>query len=118
MYQGTHSECIARIEPSTGNVIGWIDMRGLLAKQRSMVRAQPHNYVLNGVAYHKRSNRLYVTGKQWDKMYQVCAHPQLRTPLPVAAPIARSPSPATRPPSPQSVRRCASSHSPIWARRT
>jgi len=75
MYQGSHSECIVRINPSTGAVIGWIDMRGLLHKQRAMVQQSPHNYVLNGVAYHKTSGRLYVTGKQWDHMYQVRIKP-------------------------------------------
>ena len=35
------------------------------------MRSQPRNLVLNGVAYHEESRRLYVTGKQWDKMYQV-----------------------------------------------
>jgi len=35
------------------------------------VRAQSRNYVLNGIAYHDQSRRLYVTGKKWDKMFQV-----------------------------------------------
>ena len=75
MYQNSHSECIVRINATTGAVIGWIDMHGLLAKQRSQVRAQPHSLVLNGIAYHAKSGRLYVTGKQWDKMYQVRIKP-------------------------------------------
>ena len=60
-----------RINATDARVIGWIDMRGLLAKQREAVRRNSHNYVLNGIAYHSNSKRLYVTGKQWDKMYQV-----------------------------------------------
>ena len=35
MYQGKASECIVRINASSGEVLGWIDMRGLLAKQVS-----------------------------------------------------------------------------------
>lgn len=27
--------------------------------------------MLNGIAYHKQTDRLYVTGKQWDHLYQV-----------------------------------------------
>ena len=69
--QGDASECIVRINATDASVLGWIDMRGLLAQQRDMVRRQPLNLVLNGIAYHPTSKRLYVTGKQWDKMYQV-----------------------------------------------
>ena len=83
MYQGTASECVVRINATDASVIGWIDMRGLLAKQRAAVRASSHNYVLNGIAYHRDSRRLYVTGKQWDKMYQVrivAGPPEQQTP--------------------------------------
>ena len=38
------------------------------------VVSHSHEYVLNGIAYHEASHRLYVTGKNWDKMYQVCVH--------------------------------------------
>ena len=69
LYQGSTSECIVRINATDASVLGWIDMRGLLAKQRQVVQRHAHDYVLNGIAYH--AGRLYVTGKQWDKMYQV-----------------------------------------------
>jgi len=75
MYQGEASECIVRINATDASVIGWIDMRGLLAKQRDMVRRSSHNYVFNGIAYHGNSKRLYVTGKQWDHMYHVRVKP-------------------------------------------
>lgn len=78
MYQGTASECLVRINATDASVIGWVDMRGLLAKQRQTVRANSHNYVLNGIAYHSQSGRLYVTGKQWDKMYQIRVTPAER----------------------------------------
>ena len=35
------------------------------------MRRSAKNYVLNGIAYHAASRRLYVTGKKWDKMYQI-----------------------------------------------
>ena len=76
MYQGKASECIVRINATSGEVLGWIDMRGLLHKQRAEVRYQPRNYVLNGIAYHESSRRLYVTGKKWDHMYQIRLTPQ------------------------------------------
>lgn len=71
LYQHKYSECIVRFNASTGEVRGWIDMHGLFDQQRQAVRSRPHNYVLNGIAYHEASHRLYVTGKEWDFMYQV-----------------------------------------------
>ena len=75
MYQGEASECIVRINATDGQVKGWIDLRGLLGKQRNEVRMQSRNFVLNGIAYHPNSKRLYVTGKQWDHMYQIRVKP-------------------------------------------
>ena len=75
MYQGKASECIVRINATSGHVLGWIDMRGLLAKQGA-ARLQPRSLVLNGIAYHPPSRRLYVTGKKWDHMYQVRITPK------------------------------------------
>ena len=65
-----------RLNATTGAVLGWIDARGLLSKQRSSVRYSPQNYVLNGIAYHSLSRRLYVTGKNWDHMYQIRIKPE------------------------------------------
>ena len=45
------------------------------ARQRPAVRQQPHHYVLNGIAYDRARERLFVTGKQWDKMFQVAITP-------------------------------------------
>jgi glutamine cyclotransferase len=75
MYQGKASECIVRINATSGDVLGWIDMRGLLAKQIG-ARGAPQSLVLNGIAYHAPSRRLYVTGKKWDYMYQVRITPR------------------------------------------
>ena len=71
MYQHKASECVVRINATSGAVLGWIDLRGLLARQRLEVRRSAKKYVLNGIAYHAASRRLYVTGKKWDKMYQI-----------------------------------------------
>ena len=67
------SECVARIDPATGHVRGWIDLHGLFADQSERVRAAPLNYVLNGIAEH--DGRLYVTGKQWDWLYEISVEP-------------------------------------------
>jgi len=57
---------IARISPSDGRVLGWIDASGLLSPDE---RAQAD--VLNGIAYDAAGGRLFVTGKLWPKLFQV-----------------------------------------------
>jgi len=57
---------IARISPKTGAVLGWIDLTGLLTPGEKS-RAD----VLNGIAYDAKSNRLFVTGKWWPKLFEI-----------------------------------------------
>jgi len=58
---------IARIDPSSGKVTGWIDLTGLLAPQDRT----PRTDVLNGIAYDERAGRLFVTGKYWPKLFEI-----------------------------------------------
>ncbi len=58
------TDYILRISPTDGQLLGIIDMRGLLDTGR---RAD----VLNGIAYDAAGKRLFVTGKLWPKIYQV-----------------------------------------------
>jgi glutamine cyclotransferase len=62
-----HSDRIARISPQTGQVLGWIDLSGLLPDDQR-VNAES---VLNGIAYDAKRDRLFVTGKQWPKVFQI-----------------------------------------------
>lgn len=57
---------IARISPTSGQVTGWIDLRGLLGPQE---RAGVD--VLNGIAYDAAADRLFVTGKWWPKLFEI-----------------------------------------------
>jgi glutamine cyclotransferase len=59
---------IARIDPESGKVLGWIDLRGLLTEED---RAGRKVDVLNGIAYDPESGRLFVTGKLWPKLYEI-----------------------------------------------
>jgi glutamine cyclotransferase len=61
------SERIAIISPETGNVEGWIDLKGLSA---SMGHSQKID-VLNGIAYDKGKDRLFITGKFWPKLFEI-----------------------------------------------
>ena len=57
---------IARIDPKTGHVTGWIDLSGLLPPD---VRQTVD--VLNGIAYDAEHDRLFVTGKYWPKVFEI-----------------------------------------------
>ena len=59
---------IARIDPKTGNVIGWIDLAGLLSV-KDRLSGSPD--VLNGIAYDAAGKRLFVTGKLWPKLFEI-----------------------------------------------
>ena len=58
---------IAQISPETGEVLAWIDLKGLL---RPEDRVQPVD-VLNGIAYDQVNNRLFVTGKLWPIVFEI-----------------------------------------------
>jgi len=58
---------IVRISPLTGQVLGWIDLRGLY----QYVSASGKKDVLNGIAYDAKDNRLFVTGKYWPSMFEI-----------------------------------------------
>jgi glutamine cyclotransferase len=57
---------VARIDPRTGRVTGWIDFAGLLRPAEAAPDA-----VLNGIAYDAATDRLFVTGKLWPKLFEV-----------------------------------------------
>lgn len=59
---------IARIDPASGRLLGWIDLTGLLpAEDRAAQRVD----VLNGIAYDAAGGRLFVTGKWWPKLFEI-----------------------------------------------
>ena len=60
------TERIARIDPKTGNVTGWIDLAGLLTPSE-----RGSADVLNGIAYDAATDRLFVTGKWWPRIFEI-----------------------------------------------
>ena len=65
-----NTEWIARIDPATGEVRGWIDISGLLAAEER-AEVQRLGGVANGVAWDAQRKRLLVTGKHWPKLFAV-----------------------------------------------
>lgn len=58
---------IARIDPGSGWVTGWVDLSGLLPESD---RADS-GMVLNGIAFDVATNRLFVMGKRWPKLFEI-----------------------------------------------
>jgi glutamine cyclotransferase len=61
------SERIAIISPQSGRVEGWIDLSGLSG---SMGHSRKMD-VLNGIAYDKDKDRLFITGKLWPSLFEI-----------------------------------------------
>jgi glutamine cyclotransferase len=57
---------IAMIDPTTGAVTGWLDLRGLMPPAFTQGDA-----VLNGIAYDAQRRRLFVTGKLWPSLFEI-----------------------------------------------
>jgi glutaminyl-peptide cyclotransferase len=60
---------IARIDPATGRVTGWISMAGLANPDGRYVGGEGD--VLNGIAYDAKHDRLFITGKKWPKLFEI-----------------------------------------------
>jgi len=58
---------IARINPSSGHVVGWIDLSALAAR----VNTSDQDEVPNGIAWDKARRRLFVTGKDWPFLFEI-----------------------------------------------
>ena len=61
-----HSDVIMIIDPMTGNVVGDIDLTGILNPPVANPEA-----VLNGIAYDSDTGQLYVTGKLWPTLFEI-----------------------------------------------
>ena len=61
------TDCIAIIDPKTGKVDGWIELKGILSLEDYGRRID----ALNGIAYDAKNDRLFVTGKLWPKLFEI-----------------------------------------------
>lgn len=60
------TDFVARIDPASGRVNAYIDLRRLLPE-----RDTPPDSVLNGIAYDAVGDRLFVTGKYWPRIFEI-----------------------------------------------
>ena len=63
---------IAIIDPANGRVRGWLDLSGILP----LVMRGPRTDVLNGIAYDPGARRLFVTGKNWPRLFEIEVTPK------------------------------------------
>lgn len=61
------TNAIARIDPATGKVTGWIDLSALTAE----VDPRGPDDVPNGIAWDAAAKRLFVTGKDWPTLFEI-----------------------------------------------
>jgi glutaminyl-peptide cyclotransferase len=59
------TDLIARIDPKTGAVLGWINLVGLWPGSDNREKT------LNGIAYDAEHDRLFVTGKEWPNVFEI-----------------------------------------------
>lgn len=67
---------IVRIDPASGEAVGWIDLQGILPEDL----ITPSTDVLNGIAYDPEENRLFVTGKNWPLLFEIRLVPNADSP--------------------------------------
>ncbi len=62
-----YTDEIEIIDPLSGKIEGKVNLKGILP----VTERKPNTDVLNGIAWDKKGQRLFVTGKYWPKMYQI-----------------------------------------------
>ena len=70
IYANTYQVAsIAIIDPITGAIEGLIDLTSLPKEVQDGL--DPQNEVLNGIAYKVNEDRLFVTGKHWNTLFEI-----------------------------------------------
>lgn len=67
---------IARIDPVTGKLLGWINLQGISPDDQPPPNSSDDYHpkaenTLNGIAYDAAGDRIFVTGKNWKKLYEI-----------------------------------------------
>jgi glutamine cyclotransferase len=65
---------IARIDPASGKVLGYVDLGNILPREDR----SPGTDVLNGIAWDAVNKRLFVTGKYWPRLFEISINAQTR----------------------------------------
>ncbi|MEO6135268.1 MAG: glutaminyl-peptide cyclotransferase [Ginsengibacter sp.] len=61
---------IVKIDTANGHVVGTLNFKGLLQQYDPGVQVS-EEAVLNGIAYDSVSDKLFITGKKWPKLFEI-----------------------------------------------
>ncbi|MBP8960335.1 MAG: glutaminyl-peptide cyclotransferase [Bacteroidales bacterium] len=61
------TDLIARIDPESGKVLAYIDLKGIMDVPGFDISVN----VLNGIAFDRDNGRIFVTGKNWPKLFEI-----------------------------------------------
>lgn len=62
------TDLIARIDPKSGRVNAYVDLATIYPEAK---RREDNADVLNGIAWDRLGNRIFVTGKKWPNLFQI-----------------------------------------------
>ena len=65
------SDFIIKIDPSSGKVVGKMDLPGLKEKYFPKENIPDRTDVLNGIAYDSATKKIFITGKRWPKLFEI-----------------------------------------------
>lgn len=65
------STYLIKIDPSNGQVVGKIETSDMLRSFYSTYPIQQMDNVLNGIAYDSTAKKIYITGKNWPKLFEI-----------------------------------------------
>jgi glutamine cyclotransferase len=65
-----YSNEIVKIDTANGHVVGKLDMTGLLQQYAPREKIS-EGEVLNGIAYDSATNKIFITGKLWPKLFEI-----------------------------------------------
>jgi len=60
---------IVRIDPTSGKILGWVDLGNISPGDQTGPNQEENT--LNGIAYDAQNDRIFVTGKNWKKLYEI-----------------------------------------------
>jgi glutaminyl-peptide cyclotransferase len=63
---------IVRIDPTSGKIVGWVDLGGISPDDVSRDKEN----TLNGIAYDADNDRIFVTGKRWKNLFEIKVRPK------------------------------------------
>lgn len=61
------TETIVKIDAFSGKILAEIDLKGILGTYNTNERID----LMNGIAIDKKTNKMYVTGKLWPKLFEI-----------------------------------------------